>query len=266
MQQTDLRSRAARATERALGSYNAITFLALVFLLLTIGAVAAGLIQSGDQGTTYLLSAAPLAAVFGIFVVMARNVSDEERRHLESQLDRSKFYLESFLKGADEGVRMLEGGPIERVRWIAAARVIGFAQRIEAKITEPEHKDVLEIYKTQLRNRLFAIFDSLDARDLFGVEYEKMEPLVRVANRSAGSDKAPPYVSHRSLLAMLRFSRYPDGYQDHDPLSQEESLFKSDWESLCTFYPEIRRYLEFHEGHIYVMGRFQEVSAETEKP
>jgi hypothetical protein len=138
-----------------------LAFLTAVLLLGAAAVLAANVIAwlwpKQFANPLGLSLAAALVAVAAVLLSM-------QWKFAEKQEERSKFYLERSLLGWDRArdilAESISGIAMERrTKWIAAARILERSRQLTEKITEPEHRDVLEIELTHQRQRFHTFFE-----------------------------------------------------------------------------------------------------------
>ena len=85
-----------------------------------------------------VIPAATFSALFGVFLNEPSKVADKQTQH-------SKFFLEQSLAGFEHTINLLSDKNNNRRKWISAARILQQSLELSKRITENEHKSILQM-------------------------------------------------------------------------------------------------------------------------
>ena len=171
------------------------------------------------EGILDNLTIAPTcAALFGIFL-------NESSKLAEKQKHQSKFLLEKSLIGFDHSIKLLANRNNNRSKWISAARTLQQSLEISTKITEDEHKNILQIETDRYRHQLWEILNPYDEKITPAFFYGANDPSLDIdeAARQATIPRSGEplsrfssthYLSEQSLCTIWNFMRFPEDYVD----------------------------------------------------
>lgn len=222
--------------------------LSAFFFVCGIPALLLGL---GPGKDAYLVLGGHLIVISGVFVAFAQFFQTQMSAEARVRAERSRFYLDSFIKGAEQGTSMLENEPPTRENWIAIARILATARSIEYLITEKEHRDVLEIYRVQYRNRIAACLDRPVA-DFFGVTGNSSERLEDLARLSYPRGRRILHHDEGAIFTIWDFAEFPDDYDD--PVPSLRRFSARQLRRLQLTNPNLFAYLSFIDQHDILPG------------
>jgi hypothetical protein len=104
-----------------------------------------------------VIPAATFSALFGVFLNESSKVADKQKQ-------RSKFLLEHSLAGFEHTVNLLCNRNNDRRKWISAARILQQSLELSKRITENEHKSILQVEMDRYRHQLWEILNPHDEK------------------------------------------------------------------------------------------------------
>lgn len=211
-----------------------------------------------------VIPAATFAALFGVFLNEASKAADK-------QAQQSKFFLEQSLSGFNYVVDILSGRNNDRRKWISAARILQQSLEVSRKITEREHRIILQIqiawYRLQLWEALNPYDEHITAAFFYGAndpsldidEAAKMSSLPKVGE-PRGRLSSVHSLSEKSLFVIWSFMKFPEDYADplRGTFSQEQI------EMLRLSHRPLYEYLEHKRTYHSVAGELHKLSENKE--
>lgn len=211
-----------------------------------------------------VIPAATFSALFGVFLNESSKVADKQKQ-------RSKFLLEQSLAGFEHTVNLLGDRNNDRRKWISAARILQQSLELSKRITEDEHKSILQIEMDRYRHQLWGILNPYDEQVTPAFFYGANDPSLDIdeAARQSSLPKSgePPGrlssvhgLSEQSLFAIWNFMEFPEDYADplHNTFSQEQI------ERLRLQHRPLHDYLKHKHTHRPVAGKLHKFP-DTEK-
>lgn len=186
-----------------------------------------------------------LLALSGHFFTQARGIKDSTEK-------RSKFYLESCVKGYEEAQNLLSDGNNDRVKWIAAGRALIYAKELATNVTLQEHKRVLELDRLKYRNYFYHALKDKPATFFYGakdyfISTEDAAKLSTAKRECIGgvSSFMSVELCDKSIYAVWEAAQWPEEYEEllGRTFSAEEQL------RLCLPFPGLHQYLEYREQY-----------------
>ena len=234
--------------------------LGWLFLIAAIGS----LILYFQGKLNGVIPAATFAALFGVFLNEASKVADK-------QAQQSKFFLEQSLSGFKYVVDILNDRNNDRRKWISAARILQKSLEISKKVTEREHRSILQIEIDRYRHQLWEILNPYDEYITAGFFYgandpgldineaAKMASLPRVGEPE-GRLSSVHSLSEESLVVIWDFMKFPEDYTDplRSTFSQEQI------EMLRLSHQPLYKYLEHKRAYHSVAGKLHKLSENKE--
>ncbi|BAY11982.1 hypothetical protein [Calothrix sp. NIES-2098] len=237
-----------------------LRLLGYIFFLSTFGTLI--LYFQGKLGN--VIPAATFSALFGVFLSESSKVADK-------QTQRSKFFLEQSLAGFEHTVNLLSDRNNNRTKWISAARILQQSLELSKKITETEHKSILQIEMDRYRHQLWEILNPYDERItpafFYGVSDYNLD-IQQAAKLSSLPTVGEPQgrlssihsLSEKSLFVIWSFMEFPDNYADplHNTFSQEQI------EKLRLQHRPLYEYLEHKQTYHPIAGKPHKLSDKEE--
>jgi len=234
--------------------------LGVLFFIAAIGS----LILYFQNKLDGVIPAATFAALFGVFLNEASKAADK-------QVQRSKFLLEQSLSGFNHAVGILGDGNNDRRTWISAARILQQSLELSKRITENEHKSILQIEMDRYRHQLWEILNPDDERItpafFYGVSDSNLD-IHEAAKKSSLPTLGEPRgrlssihtLSEQSLLVIWNFMEFPEDYAEplHDTFSREQI------ERLRLRHRPLYEYLEHKQTYHPVAGKLHKLSDKEE--
>lgn len=200
-------------------------------------------------------TAATFSALFGVFLNESSNRADEQRQ-------RSKFFLEQSLAGFEHMVNLLGDRNNDRRKWISAARILQKSLELSKRITEKEHKSILQVEMDRYRHQLWEIINPYDERITPAFFYGSSDPGLDI-DEAAKQSSLPISVelqenlssvcglSEPSLFAIWSFMEFPEDYADplHNTFSQEQI------EKLRLQHRPLHEYLKHKHSYHSIAGK-----------
>ncbi|QLE45752.1 hypothetical protein FD723_36490 (plasmid) [Nostoc sp. C052] len=233
-----------------------LRILALLFLITAILTVIFYIQGKVDNVTL----AGTCAAFSGIFLNEAAKLADKEKQV-------SKFFLEQSLSGFNHTVELLRDRNNNRLKWISAARILQQSLYLSKKITEEEHKSILQIETDRYRHQLWEILNPNDkditAAFFYGASDANLD-IHEAAKQSSIPVPGEPQsrfssvhnLSEQSLFVIWNFMKFPENYAD--PLSQKFS--KEQTEELRFHHRPLYEYLEHKRTYHFINGKLHNLS------
>lgn len=197
---------------------------------------------------------ANIATSTGVIVAVGALIWQIRSSVLEGRLRRSEFCLREVIAAFEEAHKLLHDGNNDRVTWIAAARIIEKGQQIEAGVTHPSHRDVMEIQKDRYR-RAFADVLGFNNPDIsagffYGAALERndVDDAARASTARKDGRHRLASIPESVLFSIWRFAQYPDEYQDPLPKRRfaeeqvESGTMRVMWPGLTEYLEHIRRF------------------------
>jgi hypothetical protein len=162
--------------------------------------------------------AAALVAVAGVLLSM-------QWKFTEKQEERSRFFLDKSLSGWDKArdilAESLTGIAMERrTKWIAAARILERSRQLGDRVTEPAHRDVLEIELTHQRHRFHQFFEQ-PAPFYYGVNVlhvdvpSALDEAARQSTQAVGNTISTlRQIPESAIVTIWRALQFPSDYWD----------------------------------------------------
>jgi hypothetical protein len=223
-----------------------ISFLALGFILIMLGLAS----QSPPTAAGGGASVAVAASMFALWV-----------QGRKEAIDASKFYLDSALEGFQQAHELLGEKP-DRIKWVAAARILLHVREIRKKIEEPEHKVVYRMYFEDMRVKVSIAlghrkrephrYFATGGETLFDAAANSTQTYQRTRHSGlviSESHYIPPGV----ILCLLQFvedSEEPDTLFFEDMSFTELQLMRIEH-----MYPGLYAYVKLHEGYWFRGGK-----------
>ena len=204
-----------------------------------------------------LAVAAALVAVAGVLLSMQWRLSDK-------QMEQSAFFLNKSLAGWDRAWNILKesltGPTLERrTKWLAAARILERSRRLTERVTDPAHKDVLEIELTHQRQRFHEFFEQagpyyygVNPINLDNVTAErKMDEAAKQSTQGEGTTISTlRQIPESAIVTVWRALQYPPDYFDvierEDKFEEGPRLFLD---------PGLREYIDHSRAWHSVAGK-----------
>jgi hypothetical protein len=212
------------------------------------GSLASGTYQA-------LPAAAALATMAATMVVILNQAKKDE-------VDRSKFYLESALKGFEQAIDMLTDTN-NRVRWIAGARMLASSREVANSVTEPEHLRVLEISMLDVRHQLSNILRRPDEGSggsfFYGgpPDVAEIDVAARLSTQRVrmGGEHVSQLtdIPEDALYTVWKFALFPENYQD--PMVRGRFTGRT-WLFLQYTFPSLYAYLSHKDRWHSASGEF----------
>ncbi|QFS51017.1 hypothetical protein [Nostoc sphaeroides] len=233
-----------------------LRILALLFFITAIVTVIFYIQGKVDNVTL----AGTCVAFFGIFLNEAAKLADKEKQV-------SKFFLEESLSGFNHTVELLRDRNNNRLKWISAARILQQSLYLSKKITEEEHKSILQIETDRYRHQLWEILNPNDKHITAAFFYGVRDTSLDICE--AAKESSIPKVgelqsrfssihnlSEESLFVIWNFMKFPEDYAD--PLSQKFS--KGQTEELRLHHRPLYDYLEHKRNYQSINGKLFNLS------
>jgi hypothetical protein len=194
----------------------------------------------------------------GVLVSLGAQLLSQAKNVDDAAAKRSSFYLDSCVKAYEEAESLLEDGNNDRVKWIAAGRALMHAKELGDKITDPSHKQVLEIHRVKYRRLFDDALRDKTAAFFFGAEDPTAPTATAAAESTERETRAGRTVtstvrelSGRSIRAVWEAAQWPKEYED--PLGKG---FSSDEvERLTLLYPGLYEFFEHKRQWHSASGR-----------
>ncbi|MGB5595242.1 MAG: hypothetical protein WBM32_00205 [Crocosphaera sp.] len=211
-----------------------------------------------------VIPVATFAALFGVFLSEASKVADKQSQY-------SKFFLEQSLSGIKYAVELLSDRNNDRGKWISAARTLQQSLEVSKKMTENEHKIILQIELDRYRHQLWQILNPNDENITAAFFYGANDPNLDVheaAKQSSLPKVGEPQgqlsslhnLSEQSLFVVWNFMEFPENYAD--PL--RNTFSKGQIEKLRLRHRPLYEYLQHKQTHHSIAGKLYERSDKEE--
>jgi hypothetical protein len=189
-------------------------------------------------------------ALAGFLASVGWNLLSQGRNESESVEKQSHFYLESSLQTFKEALDLLSDGNNNRTIWIAAARLLEHAKKMERKIIVDAHKHVLEAKKIKLRSAFHNLVKDKPAAFYYGVENWSQTLLEKAAEQSTAPREEKgrtsflsTELSESSIHAVWEAGQYPRKYKD--PLGKGFSARGPEKGAVAFFYDGLNAFLDY---------------------
>lgn len=200
-----------------------LRILGYIFFLAAFGS----LILYFQGQISNVIPAGTFSALFGVFL-------NESSKVVDKQTQCSKFFLEQSLAGFGHTVNLLNDRNNDRRKWISAARILQQSLELSKRITENEHKSILQIEMDRYRHQLWEILNPYDERItpafFYGVNDSSLD-IHEAAKQSSLPTVGEPQdrlssvhsLSEKSVFVIWSFMEFPENYADplRDTFSQE---------------------------------------------
>ncbi|MDZ7962248.1 MAG: hypothetical protein RMY34_31010 [Aulosira sp. DedQUE10] len=206
-----------------------------------------------------IIPSTTFAALFGVFLTEASRTADK-------QIQRSKFFLEQSLLGFDHAVNLLSDRNNDRLKYISVARRLQQSLELSEKITEKEHKIILQMEIDRYRHQLWeilnpddehitsAFFYGVSDRSLNIDEAAKQSSLPKIGGTKDRISSIHS-LSCKSLFVIWNFMEFPKNYADplHNTFSQEQI------EALQLQHKPLYEYLQHKQKHHSIAGKLHKL-------
>lgn len=232
-----------------------LLILALLFLCAAIGSLFLYFQGKLNNVTT----AGTFAALFGVFLNELSKITDKQKQ-------RSKFFLEQSLAGFENTINLLNDRNNDRIKWISAARILQQSLELAKRITENEHKSILEIQMDQYRHQLWEILNPYNERItpafFYGVNDSSLD-IQEAAKQSSLPTVGEPQdrlssvqsLSEKSLFVIWSFMKFPENYAD--PL--DHTFSQDEIERLRLQHPPLYKYLKHKQMYHPAVGKLHKL-------
>ena len=215
-------------------------FIALLLVLYALG-ITPNNVQTNTTNKLQLMGALAilLSAFIASMTVMKSIKHSDEYKDNENLINNSKFYLDNIIDGLEVVYNLLKDRNNNRVIWIEAARTLENTLNLCDKVTEPAHKEILEIKLMKYRHLFYQLFtfgenkDPLPTSFFFGIKNWDEIQDASEADRLATSESTAYIVKEYgtmptpqllrlhpwSIMSIFNFTKFPLDYTD--PLSED---------------------------------------------
>ncbi|TVP62909.1 MAG: hypothetical protein EA343_09430 [Nodularia sp. (in: Bacteria)] len=232
-----------------------LRILAGLFLFAALG----GLFLYFQGKLNNVTIAGTFAALFGVFLNESSKIADK-------QTQRSKFFLEQSIAGFEHTVNLLNDRNNDRIKWISAARILQQSLKLSRRITENEHKSILQIQMDQYRHQLWEILnpdnERITSTFFYGVNDSSLDIQEAAKQSSLPTDGEPKdrlssvhSLSEKSLFEIWSFMEFSENYADplHNTFCQDKI------ESLRLQHPPLYEYLKHKQKYHSAAGKLHKL-------
>jgi hypothetical protein len=237
-----------------------LRILGWLFFLAAFGS----LILYFQHKLTNVIPAATFSALFGVFLNESSKVADK-------QTQRSKFFLEQSLAGFEHTINLVSDGNNNRRKWISTARILQQSLELSKRITENEHKSILQMEMDRYRHQLWEILNPYNEQITPAFFYGASDSSLDI-NEAAKQSSLPTVgepqdrfssvhsLSDKSLFIIWSFMEFPENYADplHKTFSQEQI------KKLKLQHQPLYKYLEHTHKYHSVAGKLHKLSEKNE--
>jgi hypothetical protein len=128
--------------------------------------------------------------------------------HMSRNKRSSTEILNSVIKGMNKAVDIIKAGPLLRVNWIAAGRLLSYCNVLSESITDEQDKQALKIEVMILRERAYPLFEMESAR-YYGNMLNNLNDAADMAHRSTSN------IPEQDILALWNSIKYPADVNAH---------------------------------------------------
>ena len=264
----------------------------ITFLLFSLGLIVAGVlaysiaiffcwIEFNEKAPFNLMPLlSSIAISSGVLIAILTYSRERKKVKIESERERSKYFLEEIEKGFNEALELLKHHTNNRALWVRAARSLLRTLELKNEVKSPECIVAYNLKEERVRNELYrtlSVFnektgemESLPPCFFYGIENWRDEVSLDMAAIFASSDtpvysmdinKVPPEatltpLSGRTVIAIFDFMEYPDDY--NDPLKTIKP-WTEDWQDSFGISRGARRYIAHTKEKQAVGGKLFDI-------
>ena len=206
-----------------------------------------------------------IAAVAGVIPVTIAAVLWSVYQHWRQSREAvSQFYLERYIGTIGKAYETLANNN-DKIKWVSGSRMLGACEMMDDRITEPHHRQILEVTKDQYRSRFGEIIqnDSIKPAFFYGTgnemrdidEAAKMSTTGQMVIRDMNEYAPLPYTTElpeEAVRMVWRFANYPKDYDDM--LSQK--FTKQEENEVGRLFPAVHFWLQHRKR---VTSQFGEI-------
>ena len=193
--------------------------IACILVVLSFIRVLSAYSSQPPQASSNLAEAALSVALLSGLITARTWISDRRAK-------KSSMYMERVKNGWMEAADILNTQVNVRVKWIAAARVIGVCDKLRQKVTEPVDIDSLRVEVDVLREKMWQHFEKSTAFYWGITGTTRRVDSARESERLDDSKAIPLY----SIHAIYSLIAYPDDFTD--PVDKDRVFTSSDFSGI----------------------------------
>lgn len=180
------------------------------------------------------------AAFGGALLTLAAIFAGLMQFRIQSEENRSKFYLEESISGIDKAYGLLKDRNNDRVTWILAARILSRVRMLAKEVSGPAHLSVLEVHKDVYRlNFSEILFYDVKDKGAFFYGVENHDDDLDVARAFQATCEDLLNIPEAAIAEVMHFAHFPANYVD----TLNSNIEDEQLATIDHFFPSLNDYI-----------------------